>query len=96
MKLDYDYVIVGGGLTGASAVEGIRELDSTGSILLICEENHLPYDIFLHDQAFYDKHAVTLALGSKTARIDPGKKTVTNTDEKTFSYKNCYLQQVVR
>jgi 3-phenylpropionate/trans-cinnamate dioxygenase ferredoxin reductase component len=40
----YPYVIVGAGLTGGSAVEGIRELDKDGSILLIGEEKHLPYD----------------------------------------------------
>ena len=31
----FDYVIVGGGLAGASAIEGIREHDQHGSILLI-------------------------------------------------------------
>ena len=40
----YRYVIVGGGLTGASAVEGIREVDESGPILLIGQEKHLPYD----------------------------------------------------
>jgi len=40
----FDYVIVGGGLAGASAVQGIRELDTQGSILLVGEETHLPYD----------------------------------------------------
>lgn len=40
----YRYVIVGGGLAGASAVQGIRELDNKGSILLIGGEQHLPYD----------------------------------------------------
>jgi NADPH-dependent 2,4-dienoyl-CoA reductase/sulfur reductase-like enzyme len=40
----YSYVIVGGGLAGASAVEGIRERDKSGSILLIGDEKHLPYD----------------------------------------------------
>jgi 3-phenylpropionate/trans-cinnamate dioxygenase ferredoxin reductase subunit len=44
MKHAYDYVIVGGGLAGASAVEGIRERDPNGVILLIGEEAHLPYD----------------------------------------------------
>jgi len=39
----YTYAIVGGGLAGASAVEGIREMDSQGSILLIGGETHLPY-----------------------------------------------------
>jgi 3-phenylpropionate/trans-cinnamate dioxygenase ferredoxin reductase subunit len=41
---DYKYVIIGGGLAGGSAVEGIRKQDSDGSILLICGEKHLPYD----------------------------------------------------
>ena len=40
----FPYVIIGGGLAGASAVEGIRELDQNKSILLIGEEKHLPYD----------------------------------------------------
>ncbi len=40
----YTYVIAGAGLAGASAVQGIRELDKKGSILLIGNENHLPYD----------------------------------------------------
>jgi 3-phenylpropionate/trans-cinnamate dioxygenase ferredoxin reductase subunit len=40
----YEYIIVGGGLAGASAVEGIRELDKAGAILLVGIERHLPYD----------------------------------------------------
>jgi NADPH-dependent 2,4-dienoyl-CoA reductase/sulfur reductase-like enzyme len=39
-----DYVIVGGGRAGISAVEGIRELDASSSILMIAAESHLPYD----------------------------------------------------
>lgn len=38
------YVIVGGGLAGASAIEGIRELDSVGSIAMIGTEQHKPYN----------------------------------------------------
>lgn len=41
---EFDYVIVGGGLAGASAIQGIRERDPKGSILLIGEEMHPPYD----------------------------------------------------
>jgi len=40
----FAYIIVGGGLAGASAVEGIRERDTKGAILLIGSEKHLPYD----------------------------------------------------
>jgi 3-phenylpropionate/trans-cinnamate dioxygenase ferredoxin reductase subunit len=40
----YTYIIVGGGLAGASAVQGIRERDMNGSVLLIGSEEFLPYD----------------------------------------------------
>ena len=40
----YDYIIVGAGLTGASAVEGIRERDARGTILLVGAEPQRPYN----------------------------------------------------
>ena len=40
----YTYVIVGGGLAGDAAVEGIREIDRGRPILLIGAETDLPYD----------------------------------------------------
>ena len=101
-------MIVGGGLAGASAVLGIRELDTAGEILLVGEESYLPYDrpplskklwfgkkkvedIFLHDRAFYDKHAVTLALGATAARLDPDAKTLTTTRGETYGYGKLLL-----
>ncbi len=45
MTLDhYDYVIVGAGLAGVSAVEGIRQRDNQGSILLAGAEPQRPYN----------------------------------------------------
>lgn len=40
----FTYIVVGAGLAAASAVEGIREHDQSGSILLIGAEPDLPYD----------------------------------------------------
>ncbi|HVO34583.1 MAG TPA: FAD-dependent oxidoreductase [Gemmatimonadales bacterium] len=37
------YLIVGGGLAAASAVEGIRELDQDGEIVVMSAERELPY-----------------------------------------------------
>ena len=37
------YVIIGGGLTGATAAFAIRERDKKGRIVLVCGENRLPY-----------------------------------------------------
>jgi 3-phenylpropionate/trans-cinnamate dioxygenase ferredoxin reductase component len=40
----YSYIIIGAGLSGTSAVEGIRQVDQRGSILLLGAEKDLPYD----------------------------------------------------
>ncbi len=40
---DFDYIIVGGGLAAASAVDGIRELDKRGTIVLLTDETEPPY-----------------------------------------------------
>jgi 3-phenylpropionate/trans-cinnamate dioxygenase ferredoxin reductase component len=39
----HKYVIVGGGLAGASAIEGIRQRDREGGILMLARENFAPY-----------------------------------------------------
>lgn len=104
----YPYIIIGGGLAGASAVEGIRERDENGAILQIGSEKHLPYDrpplskklwfgkkkveeIFLHDQAFYDRNGVTLLLGVKAMSLDPKQKTVTVSGGKQYHYQKLLL-----
>ncbi len=40
----YKYLIVGGGMTAAAAIGGIREVDLTGSIGVITSERHPPYN----------------------------------------------------
>ncbi len=40
---NYQYLIIGGGMTAAAAVDGIREVDPTGSIGIISAEPDAPY-----------------------------------------------------
>jgi 3-phenylpropionate/trans-cinnamate dioxygenase ferredoxin reductase component len=40
----YPYVIIGGGMAAAAAIEGIRELDEDGAIALISADTETPYD----------------------------------------------------
>ena len=40
----FDYLIVGGGMTAAAAANGIREVDEDGSIAIFSRENRPPYD----------------------------------------------------
>lgn len=44
MANQFKYVIVGSGLAAASAVEGIRSRDGSGSIAMFGRENRAPYD----------------------------------------------------
>ncbi|NLE43603.1 MAG: FAD-dependent oxidoreductase [Chloroflexi bacterium] len=39
----YRYVVVGGGLAGGRACDGIRKVDSDGRVALVTAEQHLPY-----------------------------------------------------
>jgi NADPH-dependent 2,4-dienoyl-CoA reductase/sulfur reductase-like enzyme len=39
----YKYVIIGGGLAGGRASDGIRSVDIEGTIALVTEEHHMPY-----------------------------------------------------
>jgi NADPH-dependent 2,4-dienoyl-CoA reductase/sulfur reductase-like enzyme len=43
MMPHYPYLIIGGGMAAAAAIQGIREVDATGSIGLIGREAHPPY-----------------------------------------------------
>jgi NADPH-dependent 2,4-dienoyl-CoA reductase/sulfur reductase-like enzyme len=40
---EFQYLVIGGGIAGGKALEGVREVDSDGSLALITRENHPPY-----------------------------------------------------
>ncbi len=40
----YQYLIIGGGIAGERAAEGIRKVDRAGSLALVAGEPHMPYD----------------------------------------------------
>lgn len=44
MAQSYRYIIVGAGVSGASAIAGIRDVDAEGEILLLGNESHRPYN----------------------------------------------------
>lgn len=69
----FPYVIVGGGLAGASAAKGIRQLDPNGPILLLTAETELPY------------HRPPLTKGLWTGKKQESQISV---EDKTFYEKN--------
>lgn len=40
---EYHYLVIGGGIAGGKAVEGVRDIDPDGSLALITREDHPPY-----------------------------------------------------
>jgi len=40
----YKYVIIGGGLAGQRAAQGIRKVDTVGTVALVTQEPHAPYE----------------------------------------------------
>jgi 3-phenylpropionate/trans-cinnamate dioxygenase ferredoxin reductase component len=99
----FKYVIVGAGMTADSAVHGIRELDTTGSIALIGNDHHLPYkrpplskglwagkpleSIWLNTPNL----SIDLFLGRIIKSINPGEKTVRDDSGDQYTYDKLLL-----
>jgi NADPH-dependent 2,4-dienoyl-CoA reductase/sulfur reductase-like enzyme len=94
-------VIVGGGLAAARTAEQLRREDYTGSVTIVGEEAHLPYDrpplskevlrsevddVTLKPREFYDSHDITLRLGAAARDVDTTAQTVTLADGTVLGY----------
>jgi NADPH-dependent 2,4-dienoyl-CoA reductase/sulfur reductase-like enzyme len=100
----YKYLIVGGGMTADSAVQGIREVDQNGSIGLFSMEPDPPYDrpplskgLWTGDVAFDEvwrstlDYDVTLHLSRRVEAIDPAMRRIVDDDGETFEYEKLLL-----
>jgi len=100
----YDYVIVGAGMIADAAAKGIRELDSSGSILILGDEPDEPYTrpalskLLWTDPSFGEEKVplgtgetgAEIRTGTAVERIDPEAKTVTAAGE-TIEYGGLLL-----
>ena len=96
------YVIIGNSAAAVGCVEGIREVDRDGRILIISDEIHHTYSrplisyllmgktdlkrIKYRPESFYADNGCETMLGRTVIKIDPGKKTVMLEDESEISY----------
>jgi NADPH-dependent 2,4-dienoyl-CoA reductase/sulfur reductase-like enzyme len=94
-------VIVGGGLAAARTAEQLRRSAFDGSITIVSDEVHLPYDrpplskqvlrselddVTLKPREFYDDNNITLVLGSAVRALDAGAQTVILADGSALEY----------
>src|SRR5262245_24059733 len=97
MMAHYAYLIVGGGMTAAAAIQGIREIDSAGTIGLIGGELHPPYQRPPLSKALWKgavpesvwidlpQQGVDLLLGRKVQALDIEHKRVRDSQGAEYS-----------
>src|SRR6516162_10870688 len=100
---NYEYLIVGGGMTADAAVHGIREVDRGGSIGLLSAEGHPPYDRPPLSKGLWkgkllksiwrptESPCVTLLLGRTVRHLDPQNKRVTDDQGTVYGYGKLLL-----
>lgn len=99
----YNYLIVGGGMTAAAAIEGIREEDGAGSIGVITSELQPPYDRPpLSKQLWTGSKTVdtitrpvveeaTFHFGRRVENVNPGQKEVVDDLGNVYGYEKLML-----
>lgn len=99
----HKYVIVGGGMTADSAVQGIRELDPIGGIALIGKDANPPYNRPPLSKGLWKGKTldtiwrkstdplVELFLGKTVISIDPQQKTLLDNEGNVYSYEKLLL-----
>src|SRR5690349_22367325 len=100
---DYRYLIIGGGMTAAAAADGIREVDSTGTIGLISAEPDSPYNRPPLSKALWkgepletiwrktENKRVEIHLCRIVKEIVPTQKRVVDDEERVFTYSKLLL-----
>jgi NADPH-dependent 2,4-dienoyl-CoA reductase/sulfur reductase-like enzyme len=99
----FKYIIIGGGMTGDSAVKGIREIDKEGSIAVFSREPYKPYnrppltkDLWKGKdvEAIFrgtDEHDAGFFLSTNIASVDPGKNELLDDKGNLYKYEKLLL-----
>lgn len=99
----YKYLILGGGMTGDSAVKGIREIDKEGSIGLISDEKYPPYsrppltkDLWKGSELDKiwrktDEYNITLHLSTHITRLDAENRYLVDDKGNKYEFEKLLL-----
>jgi NAD(P)H-nitrite reductase large subunit len=87
MANKHDLVIIGGGVAAVAAAEAYRERNTSGSILLVSEEDRPPYrrtklskrladgfepnELVMYPDSWYEERGIELATNRRIVSIDP-------------------------
>lgn len=99
----YRYLIIGGGMTAAAAVQGIREVDQTGAIGVIGREHQPPYQRPPLSKALWKgksldnvwidlpRQGVELVTGRTAQALDAARKQVTDDQGTSYTFDKLLL-----
>jgi len=99
----YQYIIIGGGMTGSSAAMAIRKNDTEGSIAIFSKENNPPYNRPPLTKGLWsgkkvesiqrpmEKLEVDLYLNTPITAIDREQKTVTDKSGSLYRYEKLLI-----
>lgn len=99
MKI-YDYLILGGGMTGAAAAKAISEIDPTGSICMISAEGHPPYTRpALSKSLWHGKPEASIYMplpeknfdlltATRIVTLDTQQKVLTDSEGSSYGYRS--------
>jgi 3-phenylpropionate/trans-cinnamate dioxygenase ferredoxin reductase subunit len=99
----YKYLIVGAGMAGGAAVNGIRNVDKEGTIGLIGDETYMPYDRPLLSKGLWKNKTiddvwkktptenVTFHLGKMVQQLKRNKKQVQDNEDNIYTYDKLLL-----
>jgi NADPH-dependent 2,4-dienoyl-CoA reductase/sulfur reductase-like enzyme len=97
--MHYDYLIVGGGMTGDAAARGIREIDPSGTIGIISNEADAPYNRPPLSKALWkgepessvwrgtEGTGATLHLNRVAMSLDTEQRSVTDNTGERYGYR---------
>jgi NADPH-dependent 2,4-dienoyl-CoA reductase/sulfur reductase-like enzyme len=99
----FEYLIIGGGMTADAAVRGIRKEDPSGTIGLVGDEPHAPYNRPPLTKGLWKGDApdsiwletkeagAELILGRRAVKVDPEAKRVTDDQGTLYDYGKLLL-----
>ncbi|MDP3784995.1 MAG: FAD/NAD(P)-binding oxidoreductase [bacterium] len=102
-NLEYDYLIIGGGIAGTTAAETIRRRDAAGKIAIVEDEPHLLYSrvflpayargelgrekVMLRGLKDYERQNIDLFVSERILKIDFSRREAATASGKNFFYK---------
>ena len=105
-RASVDYVIVGGGIAGTTAADGIRK-KSDGRVMIVTDEPHTLYSrvrlpdyvagqiprerVFMKDEGWYRERNIQLVRERSVVRLSPADRSVQLSDGSTVRYGTLLL-----